>query len=190
MSASGARACWQRLEPQQRGAALAQGRAAHGLEQPLDHALDDLEEHAVARAIADCERHAGLLGEAPAGFLDARDVAVLVEGDDARADVDGREVDDLAALAHGDLGGAAADIDVHDAGALADRARGRARAEGGERRLERVAGADGDELARLPGEQLADGAGVAPAHGDAGQDQRARVDRRRDRARRAGIARR
>ena len=62
----------QRLEAQQRGAALAQRRAAHRLEQPLGHALDDLEEHAVARAIADCERHAGLLGEAPAGFLDAR----------------------------------------------------------------------------------------------------------------------
>ena len=32
-------------------------------------------------------------------------------------------------------------------------------------------------LPACAGEQIADGAGVAPAHGDAGEDQRARVDR-------------
>ena len=60
--------------------------------------------------------------------------------------------------------------------ALADRARDRARTVGRHGGLEPVAGADGDELARLAREQFADGAGVAPPRRDPGEDQRAGVD--------------
>ena len=47
---------------------------------------------------------------------------------------------------------------------------------GGHHRLEAVAGGDRDHLAGLACEQVADLAGIAPAHGDAGEDQRASVD--------------
>jgi len=88
-----------------------------------------------------------------------------------------RALDDLARLAHGDLGSSAADIDVHDPGGFADRACTSPRAERGESRLERIARAHRYELAGLGGEQLADRAGVAAPDGDAREDQGARVDR-------------
>ena len=87
-----------------------------------------------------------------------------------------RDRDHLALGADRDLGGAAADVDVHHRRVVADRARHRARAVGRHHGLQAVAGADRDELAGLPGKQLADGARIAPAHRDAGEDQRAGVD--------------
>src|SRR5581483_5397359 len=105
------------------------------------------------RDLARSQNDAGLDGEAASGLLDALDAAVRAEGDDARADVDRGRLDQLARLAHRDLRGAAADVDVHHARRLADRARGGARAEGRERGLERVARAHGDELAGLRGEK-------------------------------------
>ena len=47
---------------------------------------------------------------------------------------------------------------------------------GGHHGLQTVAGRDRDHLAGLARKEFADLAGVAPAHGDAGQDQRAGVD--------------
>ena len=83
---------------------------------------------------------------------------------------------DLAVGADRDLGGAAADVDVHHGRVVADRARHRARAVGGHHGLQVVAGRDRDHLAGLAREQFADRARVAAAHRDAGQDQRAGVD--------------
>ena len=114
--------------------------------------------------------------EAAAGLLDAHDPAVRLETDEPRADIERGEVDDLAVGADRDLGGAAADVDVHHPALVADRARHRARAVGRHHRLQAVAGADRDQPAGLPREQFADRARVAPLHRDAGQDQRAGVD--------------
>ncbi len=122
------------------------------------------------------ERDAKLGGEAAPGFLDANDPAVVVDADEPRADIDSGEVDHLAAGADRDLGGAAADVDVHHSRLVADRARDRARAIGRHHGLEIVAGRDRDHLAGLAGEQFTDLAGVAAAHCDAGEDQRAGVD--------------
>ena len=47
---------------------------------------------------------------------------------------------------------------------------------GGHHRLETVAGRDRDHFAGLAREQLTDVTRVAPAHRDAGQDQRAGID--------------
>ncbi len=47
---------------------------------------------------------------------------------------------------------------------------------GGHHRLQAIAGRNRDHLAGLACEQFADFAGVAPPHGDAGEDQRASVD--------------
>ncbi len=47
---------------------------------------------------------------------------------------------------------------------------------GRHRRFESIAGADRDEFTGFLGEQFANGARVAPAHGDAGEDQCAGVD--------------
>ena len=52
----------------------------------------------------------------------------------------------------------------------------RARTMGSHRRFKAVAGADRDELTGFLGEQLADGAGVAPPHGNAGENQCAGID--------------
>ena len=115
-------------------------------------------------------------GETAAGFLDANDASLRVEADEARAHVERGEVGHAAVGADRDLRRAAAHVHVHDRDPVADRARGRARAVGGHHRLETIAGRDRDHLAGLACEQFADLAGIAPAHGDAGQDQRAGVD--------------
>ena len=113
---------------------------------------------------------------APAGVFDARDLSVRLKADQPRADIDRGKIDHLAVGADRDLRGAAADVDIHHHAFVADRARRRARAVGRHHGFQAVAGADGDELAGLLGEQFADGAGVLPLHRDAGQDQRAGVD--------------
>ena len=150
--------------------------AAHRLEQLVGHARGERARRLRAQRRAELELDAELGGEAPAGFLDAHDRAAVVEADEPRADVDRGEVDHLAVGADRDLRGAAADVDVHHRRLVADRARHRARAVGRHHGLQAVAGADRDQLAGLAREQFADGARVAPAHRDAGQDQRAGVD--------------
>src|SRR6266571_4236075 len=82
--------------------------------------------------------------ESFAGRLDANDASTFVEAHEARAHVERGEIDHLAAGAYGDLRGAAADVDVHHGRVVADRARNRAGAVGGERRLQIVAGAHRD----------------------------------------------
>src|SRR5262249_31015521 len=114
--------------------------------------------------------------EATASLLDAPDAPGRVEAEQARTDVEGGEVDHTAVRADRDFRRAAANVDIHDGGVVADRARHRPRAVGGHHGLEAVAGRDRDHLAGLARKELADLAGVAPAHGDAGQAQRTGVD--------------
>ena len=111
-----------------------------------------------------------------AGFLDTHDGAVFVEGEQARADVDGGNFLNLAVITDCKLAGAAADIDVQNDAAHFFRVRHRARAVSGHRCFQTVAGADRDEFAGFLSEQFGDRASVAPAHGDAGENQRAGVD--------------
>ena len=79
----------QRPEP-----SIAGDAALHRLEQPVGHAR---RQRACARLRrqrrADLELDAELGGEAPAGFLDAHDLAGVVDADEPRADVDRGEVD-------------------------------------------------------------------------------------------------
>ena len=166
----------QRREPQQAGAARGRRLPAHRLEQPLRHAGGQRARRLRRKLLADLEADAVRGGEAAAGLLDARDAAVGIEADQARADVERGDVDHAAFGADRDLRGAAADVHVHDRGLVADRARHRAGAVRGHHRLQAVAGRDRDHLAGLAREQLADLAGVAPAHRHAGEDQRAGVD--------------
>ena len=46
------------------------------------------------------------------GFFYAHHGAVLIEGEQARADIDGRDFLDLAVVAQGEFAGAAADVDI------------------------------------------------------------------------------
>ncbi len=110
------------------------------------------------------------------GFFDAHDGTVFVEGEQAGADVDGRYFLDFTVVADGELAGAAADVDVQNYATHFRRVGYRARTMGSHGRFKAVAGADRDELTGFLGEQLADGAGVAPTHGNAGEDQCAGVD--------------
>ena len=81
-----------------------------------------------------------------------------------------------AAVDQRQLGGAAADIDMQDAGVARLGQRHRARAMRGEPAFELVAGGGADELAGFAGEQLVDGAGIFALDRLAGEDDRAAVD--------------
>ena len=79
----------------------------------------------------------------------------LIEGEQARADVDGRDFLDFTVVAERQLAGAAADIDIqHDAADFGGMRHG-ARTMCGHRRFEAVAGAYRDELSGFLREQLA-----------------------------------
>ena len=125
---------------------------------------------------ADLQLDPELLRKTPRRLLDPRDAPRRIEADEPRPDIDGGQIDHAALAADRNLRGAAADVDIHDRGAVADRARHRARPIGRHHGLQIVAGRDRDHLAGLRREQLADLARVAAAHRDAGQDQRAGVD--------------
>jgi hypothetical protein len=122
------------------------------------------------------EADAELRAETAAGLLDANDAPRRVEANEPRANIERREVGHSAFAADPDLRRAAADVHVHDRHLAADRARRRAGAVRRHHRLQAVAGRDRDHLSGLPGKKLADLAGIAPAHGNAGEDQRAGVD--------------
>ena len=169
----------QAVEPQERGRAGAQARARNGFEETLGHALDHSLETFGSRLLTHFESKADLVGKAAAGLLDAHHPALAVESDDPRADIDRGHFDEFARRADADLRRAAAEVDIHHPHAFADRARGGARTESGERGLEPVAGTDRHELAGLGREKLADRPRIAAPHGDARQDQCAGVDRLR-----------
>jgi hypothetical protein len=86
------------------------------------------------------------------------------------------DAEDLAVVDQGELGRAAADVHVQAAGAPGRGKRGRAGTVRGERALQPVPGAGGDDLARLVGEDLGDHPGVAALDRLAGQDDRPGVD--------------
>ena len=167
---------FQRVEPQQRRGLRRQFRRGDRFEQAVGHAFDHALQTAGRGLRADRQFKSDLGGEAAARFLEARDDAVLVEGDDARANVHRRHFDHVALFAHGDFRRAAADVDVHHAVGLADGARRGAGAKRRERGFEPVAGGNGNEFASLRGEQVADGAGVGAPHRDARENERAGVD--------------
>src|SRR5262249_7072718 len=126
--------------------------------------------------VAERDRKSGPAGVLAARFFDARDRAVFVEGDQTRADVDGRNLLNLAVVANGEFTGAAPDIDVQYHAADFFRVRHGTRAMRGHGRFQAVTRADGDEFAGLFSKQLCDGARVAPSYGDAGQNQCAGID--------------
>src|SRR6267143_5295005 len=142
----------------------------------VGHALDHRVQAVRVGFPADLEGETNLRGEATARFLDALHAPFGVEGHDAGADVGCRHLEHITGLAHGDFGSSAADVDVHNAGGVADRARAGTRAEGGEGGLECIARAHRDEFPRLRRKQFSYGSGVAAAHCDPGEDQGARVD--------------
>ena len=153
----------ERIGAQQADALRRRRAAAHRLEQLVGHQSGQRAALVERQHAADLQIDAELRAVAPAGVFDARDLAVRLKTDEPRADIDRGNVDHLAVGADRDLGGAAADIDVHHHAFVADRARRRARAIGRHHGFEAVAGADRDQLAGLLGEQVADGARVASA---------------------------
>ena len=137
---------------------------------------------AMARALIErqhrTDRHVDtkLRGKAPACLLDPQNFAVWSKAKKPRTHIECRDIGDLAFGAHGDLGGAAADVDVHHHAFVADRTSHRAGAVGCHDGFQAVAGAHRHHLAGLPREQFADRTRVASAKRDAGEDQRAGVD--------------
>ena len=169
----------QRLETHQCGGPGTERRAVDDLEKTVSHARDHPGEPVGVRFAPDFQDQTRLFGKTLPAFLDPLHAPLRVEAHDTRADVDGGHLHDLAVLAYGYLRGAAADVDIHHARRLADGAGRGSGTEGGKGSLEPVACAHRHELAGLGREQFADRARIAPARGDAGEDERAGIDQLR-----------
>src|SRR5229473_2585690 len=109
--------------------------------------------------------------------LDARQSTGFVFDDQAAADGDRAGREDAAVLDQGELGGAAADVDIEQRGIAAARQRDGARAVRRHLAFHVVAGGGADELAGLLGEQIGDGARIAALERLPGQDDGAAIDR-------------
>src|SRR5687767_968129 len=84
------------------------------LEQRVAQHLSELVFFVLGDGAAHSEiRNAGDLGDLERGVFEAVDLAILIHGDEPRADFHGAGIDYLAALDDGDLASAAADVDVH-----------------------------------------------------------------------------
>ena len=94
----------------------------------------------------------------------------------APADRDRGGRDDLAVLDQGELGGAAADVDVEDRAPRVARERDGARAVRRQLAFHVMAGGGADEAAGLLREQVRDGARIVALDGLAGQDHGAAID--------------
>ena len=112
----------------------------------------------------------------PRGIVDAAPRARLVARDEPAADGEGGNAHEHAVVDQGELGGAAADVDVEHAGAALLGQLHRAGAVGGECAFELVAGGGADELAGFRGEQFVDRLGVPALDRLAGEDHRAAID--------------
>ena len=104
------------------------------------------------------------------------DAADVVDHLQPAADMQRRGRDHVALGDDGNLGGAAADIEVEDALALLVRDLRRAGAVGGEHRLHVMPGGGGDEIAALLRQQCGDGLGILAPQRLAGEDDHAGVD--------------
>ncbi len=120
--------------------------------------------------------HAEIVGDELRRLIDPRPGALGIRRNQPAADREGAEADDHAAVDQRQLGGAAADVDMQQAGVARLRQRHRAGAVRGEPAFELVAGGGADELAGFRGEQLVDGAGIGALDRLAGEDDGAAVD--------------
>ena len=119
---------------------------------------------------------AGLPRVIAAGRIEPHDVALVVDHLQPAADMHRRGGGHEALLDDGELGGAAADVDVEDALAALVRGLRRAGAVGREHQLHVMAGGGADEIAALLRQQLGDALRVLAPQRLAGEDHRAGVD--------------
>ncbi len=160
----------QDIETQEVGGAELGRAAPHRLEQAVRHGGRERAGVLVAELVAEPEPQAELGRETAAGLLQAHDAPALVDAHEPRPDIGRRDGDDLAVGTDRDLRGAAADVDIHHHGFVADRARHGAGPIGRHHGLQAVAGAYRHQLAGLRGKQLADAPRVAAPYRDAGED--------------------
>ena len=117
-----------------------------------------------------------LAGDRLDRIVEARPRARRILRDEPAANRERLQRDDLALVDQGELGRAAADIDVKDAVLALLRQRDGAGAVGGEETFQLVAGGGADELAGFRREDFVDGARVRLLDGLAGEDDGAAVD--------------
>src|SRR6516164_4587934 len=111
-----------------------------------------------------------LAGQELAARLEHRNNAGVVDGEQPSADMKRGGAENLSVFSHGQLGGAAADIDVENATLLLGRQGDRTGTVGRKQSLKIVARAGADEVAALRCEAVGDGPGVVPANGFAGEN--------------------
>ena len=141
----------------------------------IRHAFRDGIEIARRGRVAALPGKAGTPGVIFPGRVEPDDAAALDHLEPA-AHMHRRGGDHLAVLDHGELGGAAADIDVEDALVRRVRQRRGAGAVGGEHRLHVVPGGGADELAALFRDDAGDRLRVLAPQRLAGEDHRAGID--------------
>ena len=111
-----------------------------------------------------------------ASGIESHDAVRGIDDLQAAADMDRRGGDDLPALNDGELGGAAADVDVEDAQTAVVRNLRRARAVRSEHRLHVVACGCAHQVATLPRDDVGDRGGVLAPQRFAGEDRYAGID--------------
>ena len=129
-----------------------------------------------ARSVAAIRRDAERIGDKPRRIVHPREGARLVGRDQPAADREGGNAQNFPPVDQRQFGGAAADIDMQDAGIALLRQPHRAGPVGGERAFELVAGGGADEFAGFRGEQFVDRPGIVPLDRLAGEDHGATVD--------------
>ena len=161
-----------------------EGPAGGGFEQRRRQDVGEPGETRLVRPLSLAEAQMVMARAGRRRGLDPGDDVLRVEGEEPRADVDGRHRFDPPASGYRELGGAAAHVHVehHDRRSPPGRAHHRARAVGGHLRLQDGARARAHEIARALGEQAHDGLRVLLPRRISGGDDRAGVDVLRPRA--------
>src|SRR5262245_15418712 len=118
----------------------------------------------------------GLARQDLATGLDHCDRAGSIGCEQPAADMKCRGAEHTAAFGDGELGGAAADVDIEHSALFLCRVRHSPGTMGGELRFEIVTGGGADEVTALCGEQIRDGPGVVPPDRFAGENDGSRVD--------------
>ncbi len=142
----------------------------------IRHPIGDGVEIGRVRHVATVPGKAGAFGVVLPGRVEADDEAIAVDDLEPAADVYGGGRHHLAALHHGELGGAATDVDVENACVFGTRHRGGAGAVGRQHRFHVMARRGAHEIPALFRHDAGNRLGVLAPQRFAGEDDGAGID--------------
>ena len=116
------------------------------------------------------------LRKSSASFFQTNHSTVGIQRHNARTNVHRRQVNQLAVFAHGNFGGATANVDVHDTCGFAHGARCGPRTKSSKCGFQSITRADRYKLTCLRCKQICNGARITSAHSHARENQSTRVN--------------